>query len=81
MCGLASFYAYTYNFYAYALPLLPDVVCVSFSQASYFVLENGGVAEIVVEADKDFSFTFQVEVNLMPETAQCKHFRLFILYQ
>lgn len=55
------------------LPLLLDVVCVSFSQANYTVLENGGVVEVMVVADKDFSFTFEVQVQLMPDTAQCKH--------
>ena len=54
--------------------LMPDVVCVSFSQANYSVPENGGMAEFMVVADKEFTFTFQVEVNIMPVTAQCKHF-------
>ena len=54
-------------------------VGVRFSQANYSVPENGGVAEIVVEADKDFSFSFQVQIHLMPGTAQCKHYLLFIM--
>ena len=54
--------------------LVPDVVCVSFSQANYSVPENGGMAEFMVVADKEFTFTFQVEVNIMPVTAQCKQF-------
>ena len=56
------------------LCLWADVVCVSFSQATYTVPEDIGTVEIVVEADKDFTFPFQVEVSLSPDTAQCKHF-------
>ena len=56
------------------LCLWPDVVCVSFSQATYTVPEDRGAVEIVVEADKDFTFPFQVEVSLSPDTAQCKQF-------
>ena len=66
-------YKCTVAFKPCLIPLLLDVVCVSFSQANYTVLESGGVAEIVVQADRDFSFTFEVEVQLMPDTAQCKH--------
>ena len=56
--------------------LVPDVVCVSFSQANYSVPENGEMAEFVVVADKKFTFTFLMDVNIMPVTAQCKHFLL-----
>ena len=54
--------------------LVSDVVCVSFSEANYSVPENGEMVEFVVVADKEFTFTFQVEVNIMPVTAQCKQF-------
>ena len=60
--------------YIYLLHLVPDVVCVSFSQANYSVPENGGMAEFMVVADKEFTFTFPVEVKLMPDTPKCKHF-------
>ena len=56
--------------------LVPDVVCVSFSQVNYSVPENRGMAEFVVVADKEFTFTFLMNVNIMPVTAQCKHFLL-----